>query len=86
MSDRIPERIQRMLEIEQAARNEREALRRFIKASIKNRLAWANSEDGRRVLGPGSPTVPGLQDFYAILSFLDARDDSGEDAMSAPTR
>lgn len=54
---------------------ERKALRRFVEQSIKNRLDWASSKDGHRVLGAGSPTVPGLQDFYAILAFIDARDD-----------
>lgn len=57
-----------------SARSERKALRRFVEASIQNRLAWAASDDGRRQLGPGSPTVPGLQDFYCILAWLDARD------------
>ena len=57
-----------------SAKKEREKLRRFIRASIENRLAWARSDDGVRTLGPGSPTVPGLQDFYVILAWLDARD------------
>lgn len=56
------------------ARKERRAFREFIEASIKNRRSWASSEDGVRALGPGSPTVPGLQDLHFILDWINARD------------
>jgi ferric-dicitrate binding protein FerR (iron transport regulator) len=56
------------------AKKERKAFREFIEASIANRRAWADSEDGRRALGPGSPTIPGLQDLHFILDWIKARD------------
>lgn len=56
------------------ARKERQAFREFIEASIANRRAWADSADGRRVLGPGVVNIPGLQDLHFILDWLDARD------------
>lgn len=56
------------------ARKERKKFKEFIEASIASRSAWASSEDGRRVLGPGSPAVPGLQDLHFILEWLNARD------------
>lgn len=56
------------------ARKERKAFRAFIEASIASRRAWANSDDGRRVLGPGSPTIPGLQDLQFVLEWINARD------------
>lgn len=56
------------------ARKERKAFREFIEASIANRRAWAESEDGRRALGPGSPTIPGLQDLHFILDWIKARE------------
>jgi hypothetical protein len=43
----------------------------FVDRLIAARLAWANSCEGRRVLGPGSPTVPGLQDLYAIKHVIE---------------
>lgn len=43
---------------------------RFLECSIDNRIVWASSPEGVSVLGPGSPTVPGLQDLYGILSFV----------------
>lgn len=45
------------------ARKEREKVMKFVQALIDARLVWANSAAGRKVLGPGSPTVPGLQDL-----------------------
>lgn len=57
-----------------SARKERKAFRQFIEASIANRRAWAESEEGRRALGPGMPTIPGLQDLNFILEWLKARD------------
>lgn len=54
-------------------KKERKEFRRFIERSIQNRLEWANSEAGRRALGPGSPTVPGLQDLYAVLDWIKRR-------------
>jgi hypothetical protein len=56
------------------ARKERKAFREFIEASIANRRAWAASDDGRRALGPGMPTIPGLQDLHFILDWINARD------------
>lgn len=43
-----------------------DCVERYVTALIDARLKWAASDEGRRVLGPGSPTVPGLQDLYAI--------------------
>lgn len=57
-----------------SARKERRAFRQFIEASIANRRAWAESDEGRRALGPGSPTIPGLQDLHFILEWIKARD------------
>lgn len=56
------------------ARKERQAFREFIEASIANRRAWADSDEGRRVLGPGMVTIPGLQDLHFILDWINARD------------
>lgn len=56
------------------AKKERKAFREFIEASIANRRAWAESEDGRRALGPGTPTIPGLQDLNFVLEWIKARD------------
>ena len=56
------------------AKKERQAFREFIEASIANRRAWADSDDGRRVLGPGMATIPGLQDLHFILDWIKARD------------
>lgn len=54
----------------------------FMGTSIDNRMAWANSPDGHRALGPGIPAVPGLQDLHFILKWVNAR--QREFARSAP--
>lgn len=68
------EKVVRELEEQIARKDEREKIRQFVRSCIDARLEWAQSEDGRRVLGPGSPTVPGLQEYYTILAYLDYRD------------
>lgn len=57
-----------------SAKKERKAFREFIEASIANRRAWASSEEGYKALGPGMPTIPGLQDLHFILDWINARD------------
>lgn len=37
---------------------------------IGARREWAESDEGRKTLGPGSPTIPGLQDMYAMRDYL----------------
>lgn len=37
---------------------------------IDARRAWAESSEGRAILGPGSPTIPGMQDLYAMKDYL----------------
>jgi hypothetical protein len=34
------------------------------------RRKWASSPEGYKVLGPGSPNIPGLQEYYQILDFI----------------
>lgn len=38
----------------------------WLLSMIEARLQWADSPEGRAELGPGSPTIPGLQDLYAM--------------------
>lgn len=52
---------------EKAARNKVIA---FIDQMIKARLDWANSPEGRKALGPGSPTIPGMQDMCVMRAFV----------------
>lgn len=56
--------------MKKARRKERERLRKIVLRLIKARREWANSPDGYEKLGPGSPTVPGLQEYYAVLEWL----------------
>lgn len=58
---------------QEGVQKERQAFREFIKASIANRRRWADSEEGMKALGPGSPTIPGLQDLCFILDWINAR-------------
>jgi hypothetical protein len=46
---------------------------KYIRLCIEKRQEWASSEDGYKKLGPGSPTVPGLQEYYQILAFVEGR-------------
>ena len=45
----------------------------YIKLCIERRHEWAKSPDGYRRLGPGSPTVPGLEEYGQILAFIEGR-------------
>lgn len=49
------------------------AIEAFIRKAIYARQAWASSPAGRDVLGPGSPIVPGLQEYYHILDYVQGR-------------
>lgn len=52
---------------------ERERILKYIEQMEKDRRAWAASPEGIRQLGPGSPTIPGLQDMYQIMAFIENR-------------
>lgn len=41
----------------------------FIRHCISERRKWANSKEGVAILGPGSPTIPGMQEYYRILHY-----------------
>lgn len=43
---------------------------KFVEELAEARRAWASSPEGYRVLGPGSPNIPGLQEYYRILDFI----------------
>jgi hypothetical protein len=43
----------------------------YVDRLIAARLDWTRSPEGRKQLGPGSPTVPGLQDLYAVRDAID---------------
>ena len=45
----------------------------YIRLCIEQRQEWASSEDGYKRLGSGSPTVPGLEEYYRILAFVEGR-------------
>lgn len=47
-----------------------EEISKYIEKCIKERRDWANSSEGYKALGAGSPTIPGLQEYYQILSFV----------------
>ena len=42
----------------------------YIERRMRERREWAASEDGRKILGPGSPTIPGLEEYDRILRFV----------------
>ncbi len=46
----------------------------FIRQCIEERQAWASSPEGYRELGPGSPTVPGMQEYFQILAYVEGRE------------
>ena len=43
-----------------------------VQTMINARLEWAASDEGREKLGPGSPTIPGLQDLNMMRDYLTA--------------
>lgn len=43
----------------------------FVQQLIDQRREWADSEKGREVLGPGSPTIPGLQEYHRVLDYIE---------------
>lgn len=45
-------------------------IERFIVKLMRERRNWADSPEGRKELGPGSPAIPGLQDMQRILKFV----------------
>ena len=45
----------------------------YIRQCIEERQEWARSPDGYKRLGPGSPLVPGMQEYDQILAFVDGR-------------
>jgi hypothetical protein len=55
------------------AKSERGEICSYVETLIKARVAWAASPEGRKQLGPGSPTVPGLQDLCSVRDFIHAR-------------
>ncbi len=55
------------------AKRERGEILLRVEAMIKARCEWATSPEGRKALGPGSPTVLELQDLYAVRDFIHAR-------------
>lgn len=56
---------------------EREKILDYINDRIQARLLWAESSHGRKALGPGSPTIPGLED----MSFIEYFVRTGKDLM-----
>ena len=46
----------------------------YIKKCMKERRAWADTPEGRKKLGPGSPTIPGLQEYDQILKFVQGKE------------
>ena len=46
---------------------------KYIRYCIEKRQEWASSEDGYKRLGPGSPTIPGMEEYYQILAFVEGR-------------
>lgn len=47
----------------------REEIISFIERCVEERQSWACSEEGYKRLGPGSPTVPGMQEYTRILRY-----------------
>jgi hypothetical protein len=45
----------------------------YIEYRMRQRREWASSPDGVESLGPGSPVIPGLEEYDRILRFV--RDD-----------
>jgi len=41
-----------------------------VQQMIDARREWAESDEGRQRLGPGSTTIPGLQDMHAMRDYL----------------
>jgi hypothetical protein len=52
----------------------RKEIAEYIRQCIEARRAWANSDEGYAKLGPGSPSIPGLQEYYQVLAFVEGRD------------
>jgi uncharacterized protein YodC (DUF2158 family) len=46
----------------------------YIEQCIELRHEWASSPDGFARLGPGSPTVPGLEEYGQILAFVKGKE------------
>ena len=46
----------------------------FIMKCEEERRAWASSPEGYARLGPGFLTIPGLQEYYQILAFVEGRE------------
>lgn len=55
-------------------RPKRKQIAAFIRQCMDERRAWASSPDGLRKLGPGSPTIPGLQEYDQVLAFVEGRE------------
>lgn len=47
----------------------------FIKRITQERRDWASSPEGVAYLGPGSPVIPGLQEYYRILRYVQTGDE-----------
>jgi hypothetical protein len=52
----------------------RKKIAAYIRDCMAARREWASSEEGRRKLGPGMPTIPGLQEYDQILAFVEGRE------------
>jgi hypothetical protein len=45
----------------------------YIRRCISLRREWADSPDGYKRLGLGSPIIPGLEEYDQILAFVENR-------------
>jgi hypothetical protein len=45
----------------------------FIRKCMDERRAWAASDEGLTMLGPGMATIPGLQEYDQVLAFVEGR-------------
>lgn len=57
------------------AAQERKRILDFVKRRIDERRKWAESEDGKKTLGPGHPTIPGMEDLEVIRHFIEYNSD-----------
>lgn len=43
----------------------------FVNELIDARYEWAQSPDGRARLGPGMPTIPGLEEWFRVRDYIE---------------
>lgn len=59
---------------EDMSKPKRKEIVKFIRQCMDERRAWADTAEGRKRLGPGSPNIPGLQEYDQVLAFVEGRE------------